>query len=211
MYFVEGNIGSGKSTFLKKLSTEFKVVQEPVDEWSKMKNASSGKNILEEFYEDPKRNAYLFQSIAFRSRVKNITDIDADNVIVERSIYTDRMVFAEVCKEDGNINEIESNDYTEWFDFVVKHIGFKPKGFIYLRTDPEKSHERITKRNRSGESNISLEYLRKLHHRHDKWLCPESSRDATVPVLVLDVSEEFETNPEHLERMIQKVRDFVRA
>jgi len=200
MYFVEGNIGSGKSTFLKKLSTEFKVVQEPVDEWSQMKNAN-GKNILEEFYEDPERNAYLFQSIAFRSRVKNITDLD-ENVIVERSIYTDRMVFAEVCKEDGNINEIEWNDYTEWFDFIVKHIGFKPKGFIYLRTDPEKSHERITKRNRSGESNISLDYLRKLHQRHDKWLMDEPN------VLVLDVTEDFESNPEHL---VQKVRDFVKA
>ena len=55
MYFVEGNIGSGKSTFLKKLSSEFKVVQEQVDEWSKMKNAN-GKNILEEFYEDPERS-----------------------------------------------------------------------------------------------------------------------------------------------------------
>lgn len=202
MYFVEGNIGSGKSTFLKKLSTEFKVVQEPVDEWSKMKN-TNGKNILEEFYEDPERNAYLFQSIAFRSRVKNITDINADNVIVERSIYTDRMVFAEVCKEDGNINEIEWNDYTEWFDFVVNHIGFKPKGFIYLRTDPEKSYERINKRNRSGESNISIDYLKKLHKRHDEWLC----HDATVPVLVLDVTEEFESNPEPL---VQKVRDFVK-
>lgn len=200
MYFVEGNIGSGKSTFLKKLSTEFKVVQEPVDEWSKMKNAN-GKNILEEFYEDPVRNAYLFQSIAFRSRVKNITDLD-ENVIVERSIYTDRMVFAEVAKEDGNINEIEWNDYTEWFDFIVKHIGFKPKGFIYLRTEPEKSHERITKRNRLGESNISLDYLRKLHERHDKWLLDEAN------VLILDVTEEFESNPEHL---VQKVRDFVRA
>ena len=203
MYFVEGNIGSGKSTFLKKLSSEFKVVQEPVDEWSKMHNAN-GKNILEEFYEDPKRNAYLFQSIAFRSRVKNITGLN-ESAIVERSIYTDRMVFAEVCKEDGNINDIEWNDYTEWFDFIVKYIGFKPKGFIYLRTEPEKSHERITKRNRSGESNISLEYLRKLHRRHDKWLMDESN------VLVLDVTEEFESNPEHLERMIQKVRDFVRA
>ena len=200
MYFVEGNIGSGKSTFLKKLSSEFKVVQEPVDEWSKMRNAN-GKNILEEFYEDPERNAYLFQSIAFRSRVKNITDLD-ESVIVERSIYTDRMVFAEVCKEDGNINEIEWNDYTEWFDFVVKHIGFKPKGFIYLRTDPEKSYERINKRKRSGESNISMDYLKKLHERHDKWLM-----DANVPVLVLDVTEDFESNPEPL---VQKVRDFVK-
>ena len=203
MYFVEGNIGSGKSTFLKKLSSEFKVVQEPVDEWSKMRNAN-GKNILEEFYEDPERNAYLFQSIAFRSRVKNITGLN-ESAIVERSIYTDRMVFAEVCKEDGNINEIEWNDYTEWFDFIVKHIGFKPKGFIYLRTDPEKSYERINKRNRSGESNISIDYLKKLHKRHDKWLVNEDN------VLVLDVTEEFESNPEHLEKMLQKVRDFVKV
>ena len=203
MYFVEGNIGSGKSTFLKKLSTEFKVVQEPVDEWSKIRN-DNGKNILEEFYEDPQRNAYLFQSIAFRSRIRNITDLDED-AIVERSIYTDRMVFAEVCKEEGNINEIEWNDYTEWFDFIVKHIGFKPRGYIYLRTNPERSHERINKRNRSGESNISLEYLKKLHRKHDNWLIDESN------VLVLDVTEDFESNPEHLDKMIQKVRDFVKS
>lgn len=204
MYFVEGNIGSGKSTFLKKLSSEFKVVQEPVDEWSNMKNAN-GKNILEEFYEDPKRNAYLFQSIAFRSRIRNITDLTDESVIIERSIYTDRMVFAEVCKEEGNINEIEWTDYKDWFDFIVKHISFKPKGFIYLRTDPEKSYDRINKRNRSGESNISLDYLRKLHIRHDKWLMNE------VDVLVLDVTEDFESNPELLEKMIQKVRDFVKV
>ena len=203
MYFVEGNIGSGKSTFLKKLSSEFKVVQEPVDEWSKIRN-DNGKNILEEFYEDPQRNAYLFQSIAFRSRIRNITDLD-ESVIVERSIYTDRMVFAEVCKEEGNINEIEWNDYTDWFDFIVKHIGFKPRGFIYLRAEPEKSYERINKRNRSGESNISLDYLRKLHVRHDKWLVNEDN------VLVLDVTEDFESNPAHLEKMVQKVRDFVKV
>tara|TARA_R110002073_G_scaffold123085_5_gene266439 strand:+ start:6198 stop:6812 length:615 start_codon:yes stop_codon:yes gene_type:complete len=204
MYFVEGNIGSGKSTFLKKLSSQFKVVQEPVEEWSNMRNAN-GKNVLEEFYEDPKRNAYLFQSIAFRSRIKNITDLNADNVIIERSIYTDRIVFAEVCREDGNINDIEWDDYTAWFDFIVKHIRFKPKGFIYLRTDPEKSHERINKRNRSGESIISLDYLKKLHGRHDKWLMEEDN------VLVLDVTEDFESNPEHLDKMIQKVRDFVES
>ena len=202
MYFVEGNIGSGKSTFLKKLSAEFKTVQEPVDEWTKICN-ENGKNILEEFYEDPQRNAYLFQSIAFRSRIRNISDLK-EGVIIERSIYTDRLVFAEVCKEEGNINDIEWDDYTSWFDFVVKHIGFKPKGFIYLRTDPETSYKRIKKRDRSGESSISLDYLDKLHQRHDKWLMAEPN------VLVLDVTDEFEANPELLEQMVQRVRDFVK-
>ena len=48
MIFIEGNIGTGKSTFLTKLSTEFKVILEPVDEWTKTRNAN-GKNLLEEF------------------------------------------------------------------------------------------------------------------------------------------------------------------
>lgn len=79
-----------------------------MDEWSKMKNAN-GKNILEEFYSDPARNAYLFQSIAFRSRMKNI--VHKDDALIERSIYTDRNVFAKTCREDGLIGDIEWDDY----------------------------------------------------------------------------------------------------
>ena len=93
MIFVEGNIGTGKSTLLTQLSAHCKVILEPVDEWTQMKNAN-GKNILEEFYSDPVRNAYLFQSIAFRSRMKNIVNKCDDTCFVERSIYTDRNVFA---------------------------------------------------------------------------------------------------------------------
>ena len=38
IYTVEGNIGSGKSTFLKNLkcSDKIHILQEPVDEWFKM-------------------------------------------------------------------------------------------------------------------------------------------------------------------------------
>jgi deoxyadenosine/deoxycytidine kinase len=196
MIFVEGNIGTGKSTFLTHLSKHCKVILEPVDEWTQMKNAN-GKNILEEFYSDPARNAYLFQSIAFRSRMKNI--VNRDDCFIERSIYTDRNVFAKTCRDDGLIGDIEWNDYVSWFDWLTTEFQVKPKGFVYLRCEPEVSLERIKKRNRSGEENISLEYLKKLHSKHDEWLLNEKVNS----VLVIDVNED---NTQ--EDMIAQVKEF---
>lgn len=61
---VEGNIGAGKSTLLSLLDME--VIKEPVDEWEN----TGGKNILEKYYEDPKRWAFTFQLNALHSRCK---------------------------------------------------------------------------------------------------------------------------------------------
>ena len=71
LVFVEGNIGSGKSTLLSKIDNYLKkhsiqnvvCIQEPVDLWKGIKD-SHGKNILEHFYADPKKNCYMFQSFA---------------------------------------------------------------------------------------------------------------------------------------------------
>jgi deoxyadenosine/deoxycytidine kinase len=197
MIFIEGNIGTGKSTFLTNLSNEFKVILEPVDEWSKMKNAN-GKNILEEFYSDPSRNAYLFQSIAFRSRMKNI--VHKEDALIERSIYTDRNIFAKTCREDGLIGDIEWNDYVSWFDWLTTEFQVQPRGFVYLRCEPEVSLERIKKRNRPGEENISLEYLKKLHAKHDEWLLSAQN------VLVLDVNED--STPEKTRDMTERIKCF---
>lgn len=40
-------------------------------------------------------------------------------------------------------------------------------GIIYLKCEPEICMERIKKRNRKGEESIPLEYLRKVHDRHE--------------------------------------------
>ena len=205
-YFVEGNIGSGKSTFIEILKQNgLNIVLEPVDEWVNMKNSSTTKkNLLEEFYGDQERYAYTFQSIAFRTRVKNLQEIpDDETTLVERSIFTDKNVFAKTCYENGKMNDIEWNDYCSWFDWLSKSFNVKPKGYIYLRCGPEVSHDRIKKRSRSGEETIPLEYLKKLHVRHDKWLFDECN------ILILDVNEDFENNKEKLNGMIEKVKQFI--
>ena len=202
MFFLEGNVGTGKSTFLKKLEEEgLQVIYEPVNEWQTVKN-SDGTNLLENFYGDQKRYAYTFQSVAFRTRVKNIENCNPSTVI-ERSIFTDRNVFAKTCYENGLMNDIEWNDYTSWFDWLSDRFNVKPKGFIYLQASPEVSYERIKKRNRSGEETIPFDYLQCLHKKHEMWLLDEPN------VLVLNVDEDFENNPKKLEEMIIKAKIFI--
>jgi len=198
-FFIEGNIGVGKSTIVRLLNEHgIETMQEPVDTWTAVKDEENGKNILENFYEDPKRWAYTFQSIAFRSRVRGLDRLTPGSV-AERSIFTDRRVFAEVARTSGNITNVEWDDYTDWFDWVVSKTDQSAQGFVYLRAEPDVCHQRIQGRARPGEESIPLEYLQRLHERHDAWLLNESN------VLVLDM------NRQKPEDVIQPLLSFLRS
>ena len=53
---------------------------------------------------------------------------------------------------------------------------------VYLQTDPETAMQRVKKRNRSEESNISMDFLNGLHRLHEDWLIHgNSTAQAPVP------------------------------
>jgi deoxyadenosine/deoxycytidine kinase len=204
MFFIEGNIGAGKSTFLRDLGDRYNVIMEPVDTWTSMKNAD-GTNLLENFYSDQKRYAYTFQSIAFRTRLQSLMTQQKPGVnLAERSIYSDRNIFAKTCHEDGHMNQIEFDDYTNWFTWLETFFDVRPTGFIYLRSSPAVSHSRIAKRARDGESTIPIEYLEKLHKKHDDWLLNEDN------VLILDANQDFEADPKVFSAMVSQVETFLK-
>jgi deoxyadenosine/deoxycytidine kinase len=96
---IEGNIGSGKTTLLDKLSDHehFEVIREPVDLWLKIKG-DDGKNLLQEFYEDPVKYAHLFQTMVFITRLQSTEHEQTRNIrFCERSILTDKHVFGKSC------------------------------------------------------------------------------------------------------------------
>jgi deoxyadenosine/deoxycytidine kinase len=171
---VEGNIGSGKSTILKNLenlkNNNIVFVPEPVSEWLNIK--VDGKNVLELFYENQKENSFWFQILAYITRLRNFLEIVEKNpdkiIICERSIYTDKYVFAKMLHETGNISEIEWITYSYWFDT------FKDKTnvdlILYVNTEPNECYNRINKRSRPEEVNkISHEYLTSCHNKHLEW------------------------------------------
>lgn len=186
---LDGNIGSGKSTLLSELRKrihDIHLVDEPVGQWTSLKNGE-GKNLLELFYQDKKRWSYTFQNCAILTRLKNIKeaveklDTTVKNpqiIITERSVLTDKHVFAEMLHDCGDIDELEWQLYEEWFHIFGKQ--YPIRGIIYLSTSSTTSKSRIQIRNRQGEENISLDYLVALDAQHKKWV-----ENTNIPVLTL--------------------------
>ncbi len=213
-FVVEGNIGAGKSTFLKVINTflNAQVVFEPHAKWQNV----SGENLLERFYSDTERWAYTFQTYAFITRVLEREKAALVNEhpfqILERSVYSDRYCFAQNCFELGLMNPLEWKLYKEWFTWLVDSYMVKPSGFIYLQTDPKVCYKRLVKRNRSEEVGVSAEYLELLHNKHDDWLIHKEDVAPYLkdtPVLVIQCDEDFESNRDIQKAHMAKIIDFL--
>lgn len=216
MFYIEGNIGAGKTTFIKlfqkyleNVLKDSHLILEPVDSWLNTKD-SKGKHILEYYYEDPKKHGFTFQMNAFISRVYEIEEMKKLNKkynFVERSVFTDKNVFTALNFQNSNIDEIQLKVYEKWFEVFSDKFNLKSNGYIYLKTTPEICNERIKKRDRSGESSIPFEYLDRLDILHDIWLNDEKKKG--IPVLELDVSIDYINNLEKQVEMFNKIIDFV--
>ena len=172
MVLLEGNIGAGKTTVGRNIarSGHFGFIEEPTTLWRE----GFASNMLELFYSDSNRWAFTFQICAFVTRAKTWHEVwqrtDRNQVILERSIFCDRYVFAENCYRSGLITLAEHQLYRGMWDFVVDKYCDEPDLILYLRTPAEVCMERIKSRGREEESNIPLEYLLQLEELHDEWL-----------------------------------------
>jgi len=203
IFSIEGNIGSGKSTLVKELKKSVpnildkKVVyvQEPVNEWSKIKD-KKGETILEKFYANQHKYAFSFQMMAYISRLALLRNIVRENpdaiIITERSVFTDREVFAKMLYDEGKIEEVDYQIYLKWFDEFIEEIPIT--GLIYVTTTPEKSKERVDLRARAGET-IPLSYLQRCHDYHDSWI-----KNIKKQVCLFNGNVDFKDNLDYLSK-----------
>tara|TARA_B100001093_G_C26306171_1_gene791559 strand:- start:300 stop:620 length:321 start_codon:yes stop_codon:yes gene_type:complete len=96
------------------------------------------------------------------------------------------------------MNDIEYNIYNNWHSWLVRTFNLYADGYIYLKTNPNVSHERIVKRLRSGEEAIPIEYLAELHNKHNEWLEKEAN------VLTFDFTKDY-TNQESIEPLVHEI------
>ena len=201
----DGNIGSGKSSVVRYFEKNFAkfcnmktyhynicFLQEPVGIWESIKD-ENGKNAIEKFYENNERYSFAFQMMAYISRLslfKEALTKDYDIIFTERSMYTDKNVFAKMLYDCKKMDIIEYQIYLKWFDEFADNI--KNIKTVYIRTNPEICDMRVKKRNRLGE-NIPLQYLKDCHHYHDCWLNnPDKLEEGSV--LIISGNEETNTS-----------------
>lgn len=179
---IEGNIGSGKTTLIQLLSKRITspVLEEPVSLWNNVRD-ESGRNVLQAFYADKTRVAFVFQMLALFSRFEMLISSvkSSRRVVVERSIHADRYVFAETLFKNGYMTMLEHTVYLLYCNYFIKQL--PEHVMIYLDTAPTECLHRIKLRGRAGEEGITLQDLEELRGGHDVLL-----RNAYVPVYRLN-------------------------
>ena len=220
---IEGNIGSGKSTLLSNLRQYYEnnsnvvFLKEPVDEWEKIKD-ENGETILKKFYADQEKYSFPFQMMAYVSRIKVLrdtlktikTDIEDKNIIIitERSLYTDKMVFAKMLYDTKKIEHVNYQIYLNWFDTFSDE--FPVNKVVYVKTSPDKCYQRIVKRSRTGEENIPLEYLTSCSIYHDNMLDKENQECVCLDQLILDGNVDIYENENQVNEWINEIEKFTR-
>lgn len=182
---IEGNIGSGKTTLVNKLQESFNqnfvFLEEPLDEWLQIKDENEN-TILSKFYSDQCKYSFPFQMMAYISRLnklkENIKQHDK-HIFTERSLSTDKFVFAKMLYDNKLMDTCEYQIYNKWFDSFNQETAITK--IIYVKTDPVICNERVNKRCREGENNISQDYLNKCHLYHEEMI-----KKQNIPILVLD-------------------------
>ena len=154
---LDGNIGCFKTSILNYFHKYYKtpVDLEPVENWSEY---------LKNMYNTDK-STYNFQIRVWLDRCW-IQEKSNTILLMERSPYFIKNVFVEKAYEDKTISEEEYKNILTLHKTTDKL--WEPRGYIYLRSNPEICFNRIIKRGREAEKNIKIEYLKRIHELHDK-------------------------------------------
>jgi deoxyadenosine/deoxycytidine kinase len=199
---VEGNIGSGKSTFLEHLRQKYAnhenivFAPEPVSVWQSIRD-ENGTSILEKFYQDQATYAFAFQMMAYISRLavlrKLVRDRDPSRplfIITERSLHTDKHIFAKMLYDQRKIDDINYQIYLKWFHEFADDIPVTD--CVYLQCSPEVCYNRIALRARPGEEAIPLNYLQECNRYHEDYVQIYADR------VVMDANTNIMDRPEAL-------------
>lgn len=216
----EANIGCGKTTLINEIMKKERpsyihliLVPEPVDLWMNIKVGD--KDILSAFYANKKEVALPFQLIALITRkqrfdiemekAKQIVKETGKNVILitERTIHSDRHIFANMLHKSGDINEAGIVAYNLWNDNFVKDLHIDKT--VYINTNPQTCHKRIIKRSRPGEDVIPLTYLEECQRTHDDFYSNVISK---MDNMIIDTSD-VEKDTKEYEKLVDDVYTYI--
>lgn len=155
---IDGNIGCGKTSVLNHLHKIHKILidLEPVENWNEFLN----KQYLN------KSDVFNFQIKIWLDRCWIQEKSEKTLILIERSPYFIKNTFINTAYNQKLLTETEKNIL---FELHKKTDHFWSSNiYIYLRSNPENCFNRIQKRKRECEHNITLDYIKTLHDSHEK-------------------------------------------
>ena len=177
---IAGNMGVGKSTLTRLLAEHLG--------WTPIYEAVDDNPYLADFYKDMRQWSFNSQIFFLSRRLRYQREIvnHPSTVIQDRSIYEDAEIFARNLHQRSNMS---LRDYQVYRGLYEEFIQFLPRPdlIVYLKASLPTLIERIHRRGRDFEQEVSPLYLQQLNELYNAWiedftLCPI----LTVPADNLD-------------------------
>lgn len=194
---IAGTVGVGKSTMTNALASAlgFKTSFENVDE----------NPYLDRFYDDFEKWSFHLQIYFLAERFKEQKRIfeQGGGFIQDRSIYEDTGIFAKMHADNGTMDPVDYDTYTNLFEAMVMTPYFPhPNLLIYLEGSLDDILLRIQERGRAMEQETPVAYWEEMYGRYERWI---NSFDA-CPVLRLNINDyDLLTNPQEIETIIERI------
>jgi deoxyadenosine/deoxycytidine kinase/nucleoside 2-deoxyribosyltransferase len=192
---VSGPLGVGKSSLIELLAGggAWTVLEEPV-----MDNP-----YLSDVYAN--LSDYAFRNQAFylgqRAKLHNEARSVRGPLIQERCISEDGEVFTPALRDHGAYDDNDLATLTTIYHSLLEQVR-SPDLLLYLTAPFEITLDRIRKRDRLGEDDLDLEFLRRIYDRYEQW----ASTQTRVPLLRLDTAEyDYVNRPEDAADIVRRV------
>jgi deoxyguanosine kinase len=189
---IEGVIGVGKSELAKILAKRLNAecILEEVEE----------NPFLSNFYKDMRSYSFQTQIFFLLSRHKQQLNLTQRNLFVER-IVSDYLFDKDRIFAYLNLTEHELILYEKLYQFLVKDVR-KPDLVVYLQGRVETLLDRIRKRGRPIEREMSSEYLEALADSYNRFFF---HYDLT-PVLIVNTQNlDFIKNPKDFDNLFRAI------
>ncbi len=188
---VEGNIGSGKTSLAKKLSSELNgnLILEEFAENS----------FLPKFYENPAKYAFPLEMSFLAARFQQLSQIfelQRDKPIISDYHIRKSLMFAKV-----NLDPAEIGLYQSFYEIISAKFP-EPELVIILKKSVKHLQANISKRGRTFERSISEEYLNRINQGYQ-----QLAKDFTASkVLEIETGHlDFVNNSSHYQTIIDLI------
>jgi deoxyadenosine/deoxycytidine kinase len=188
---VEGPIGVGKTSFVELLTEKFdahKVLE------------SIENPFLEQFYEDKQGAAFQVQLFFLLSRYRQLQELSHRDlfrqVTVCDYIFPKDKIFAYL-----NLDDSELLIYDKLYELLEKQVP-NPDLVIFLQAETQTLIERIRRRSRKYEKQISEAYINEVNKAYNYFFFHYTQ----TPLLVIDTTKiDFVHQKEHLDELVEQI------
>lgn len=186
---IEGNIGSGKTSFCKLMHEEFscRLILEQFDD----------NPFLPFFYEDMERFALTVELFFMTERMKQLQKYLLHQDLFQDFTLADYTFVKTLLFARKNLEDEEYRIFQKLFNTLNSSFP-NPDLLVYFHRNVDILQKNIKKRGRDYEKNITDEYLLKIQNSYFEYF----RNILTFPVLIIDLNEiDFVDNPKHYEHI----------